>query len=131
MPRTKEEIIQLLRAWVDGGTSYFGTVPCLIEEDDGPISRILIEAGEPELLAQIRRLAPHRKEELERRLQAEQEARRVLFHELLRRRPRERNEVLLSETAGRNDTRAERGHGTFGPAPCSHGERLPQLDLHG
>jgi len=83
MPRTTAEIVALLRAWVDGDTSYFGTVPCLIEEDDGPISLILIEAGELELLSQIRRLAPHRKEELERRLQAEKEARRVLFHELL------------------------------------------------
>ncbi len=69
--------------------------------------------------------------EIDENLRKAQEARRVLFHKLLRRRPRERNEVLLSETAGRNDSRAERGHGAFGPAPRSRRERLPQLDLHG
>ena len=46
IPRTPEEIFQLLRAWVNGDSSYFGTVPCLIEQDDGPISTILIEARE-------------------------------------------------------------------------------------
>jgi hypothetical protein len=83
MPRTPEEIIQLLHAWVNGDNSYFGTVPCLIEQDDGPISAILIEAGELELLALIRRLAPQRREERERRLLAEKEARRLIFRDLL------------------------------------------------
>src|SRR3970040_2999624 len=68
MPRTPEEIIQLLHAWVDGDSSYFGTVPCLIEQDDGPISKILIEAGELELLSLIRRLAPQRREGREGRV---------------------------------------------------------------
>jgi hypothetical protein len=85
MPRTPEEIIQLLYAWVDGDSSYFGTVPCLIEQDDGPISKILIEADERVLLALIRRLAPQRREEQERRLAAEKEVRRLIFHELRRR----------------------------------------------
>ena len=85
MARTPQEVIQLLRAWVNGDSSYFGTVPCLIEQDDGPISTILIEAGELELLALIRRLAPQRREERERRLLAEREARRLIFRDLLRR----------------------------------------------
>ena len=85
MPRTPEEIIQLLRAWVNGDSSYFGTVPCLIEQDDGPISTILIEARELELLDLIRRLAPERREERERRLLAEKEARCLIFRDLLRR----------------------------------------------
>jgi hypothetical protein len=84
MPRTPEEIIQLLHAWVNGDSSYFGTVPCLIEQGDGPIFKILIEAGEPELLAQIRRLAPQRCEEQERRLAADKEA-RLLLRKLRRR----------------------------------------------
>jgi hypothetical protein len=84
MARTPEEIIQLLRAWVNGDSSYFGTVPCLIEQDDGPISKILIEAGERELLSLIRRLAPQRREDQERRLAAEKEVRRLIFHELRR-----------------------------------------------
>ena len=79
MPRTPEEIIRLLRAWVNGDSSYFGTVPCLIEQDDGPISTILIEAGELELLALVRRLAPQRREDREWRLLAEKEARRLIF----------------------------------------------------
>jgi hypothetical protein len=79
MPRTPEEIIRLLHAWVNGDSSYFGTVPCLIEQDDGPISTILIEAGEQDLLALVRRLAPQRRVERERRLLAEREARRLLF----------------------------------------------------
>ena len=66
VPRNSEEIIQLLRACVNGDSSYFGTVPSLIEQDDGPISTILIEAGELELLALIRRLTPQRREERER-----------------------------------------------------------------
>ena len=85
MARTPEEIIQLLRAWVNGDSSYFGTVPCRIEQDDGPISTILIEAGELELLALVRRLAPQRQEKRERRLFAEKEARRLIFRDLLRR----------------------------------------------
>jgi len=85
VPRTPEEIIQLLRAWVNGDGSYFGTVPCQIEQDDGPISTILIKADELELLALIRRIAPQRREERERRLLAEREARRLIFHDLLRR----------------------------------------------
>ena len=85
MSRTPEEIIQLLRAWVNGDSGYFGTVPCLIEQDDGPISTILIEAGELELLALVRRLAPQRREKRERQLLVEREARRLLFHDLLRR----------------------------------------------
>ena len=85
MPRTPEGIIRLLRAWVNGDSSYFGTVPCLIEQDDRPISTILIEAGELALLAVIRRLAPQRREELERRLLAEKEARRLIFRDLVRR----------------------------------------------
>jgi len=84
MPRTPAEIIQLLHAWVNGDNSYFGTVPCLIEQDDGPISKILIEASELEFLALIRRLAPQRREERERRLLAEKEARRLIFRDLLR-----------------------------------------------
>ena len=79
MPRTPEEIIRLLHSWVNGDSSYFGTVPCLIEQDDGPISTILIAAGELELLALIRRLGPQRREERERRLLAEKEARRLIF----------------------------------------------------
>ena len=79
MPRTPEEIIRLLHAWVNGDSSYFGTVPCLIEQDDGPISTILIEAGELKLLALVRRLAPQRREERERRLLAEKESRRLIF----------------------------------------------------
>lgn len=78
-------MVALLRAWGDGDSSYFGTVPCLIHEDDGPISRILIEAGELELLTLVRRLAPQRREERERRLLAEKEARRLIFRNLLRR----------------------------------------------
>ena len=84
IPRPPEETIQLLHAWVDGDSSYFGTVPCLIEQDDGPISKILIEAGELELLSLIRRLAPQRREGQERRLAAEKEARRLMFRELRR-----------------------------------------------
>ena len=85
MPLTPEETIRLMRAWVNGDSSYFGTVPCRIEQDDGPISTILIEAGELELLALVRRLAPQRREERERRLLAEKEARRLIFRGLLRR----------------------------------------------
>ena len=85
MPLTPEETIRLMRAWVNGDSSYFGTVPCQIEQDDGPISTILIEAGELELLALVRRLAPQRREERERRLLAEKEARRLIFRDLLRR----------------------------------------------
>ena len=85
MPRTPEKIIQLLHAWVNGDSSYFGTVPCQIEQDDGPISTILIEAGELDLLALVRRLAPQRREERERCLLAEREARRLIFRDLLRR----------------------------------------------
>jgi len=76
MPVAPEEIIRLMCAWVNGDSSYFGTVPCRIEQDDGPISTILIEAGELELLALVRRLALQRREERERRLLAEREARR-------------------------------------------------------
>ena len=79
MPRTPEEIIRLLHAWVNGDSSYFGTVPCLIEQDDGPITKILVEAGELELLVLVRRLGPQRREERERRLLAEKEARRLIF----------------------------------------------------
>ena len=85
MPVAPEEIIRLMRAWVNGDSSYFGTVPCQIEQDDGPISTILIEAGELELLALVRRFAPQRREERERRLLAEKEARRLIFRDLLRR----------------------------------------------
>jgi len=85
MPVAPEEIIRLMRAWVNGDSSYFGTVPCQIEQDDGPISTILIEAGELELLALVRRLAPQRRKERERRLLAEKEARLLLFRDLLRR----------------------------------------------
>ena len=81
-----DETIALLRAWVDGDTSYFGTVPCRIDEDDGPIAKILIEAGEIDLLAKARALAPYRKWEREWRLLAEKEARRVYFHQLRTRR---------------------------------------------
>src|SRR3970040_1658138 len=80
-----EEIIRLMRAWVNGDSSYFGTVPCQIEQDDGPISTILIEAGGLELLALVRRFAPQRREERERQLLAEKEARRLIFRDLLRR----------------------------------------------
>src|ERR1035437_4679840 len=79
MPRTPEEIIRLLHAWLNGDSSYFGTVPCLIEQDDGPISIILIVAGELELLDLVRRLAPQRREDREWRLLAEKEARRLIF----------------------------------------------------
>ena len=85
MPVAPEEIIRLMRAWVNGDSSYFGTVPCRIEQDDGPISTILIEAGELELLALVRRFAPQRREERERHLLAEKEARRLIFRDLLRR----------------------------------------------
>jgi len=85
MLRTSGEIIRLIRAWVNGDSSYFGTVPCRIEQDDGPISTILIEAGELELLALVRRLAPQRREERERRLLTEKEVRRLIFRDLLRR----------------------------------------------
>lgn len=85
MPLAPEDIIRLLRAWVNGDSSYFGTVPCQIEQDDGPISTILIEAGELELLALVRRFAPQRREEREHRLLAEKEARRLIFRDLLRR----------------------------------------------
>ena len=85
MPVAPEEIIRLMRAWVNGDSSYFGTVPCRIEQDDGPISRVLIEAGELELLALVRRFAPQRREERERRVLAEKEARRLIFRDLLRR----------------------------------------------
>ena len=85
MPLAPEDIIRLMRAWVNGDSSYFGTVPCQIEQDDGPISTILIEAGELELLALVRRFAPQRREERERRLLAEKEARRLIFRDLLRR----------------------------------------------
>ena len=85
MPVAPEEIIRLMRAWVNGDSSYFGTVPCRIEQDDGPISTILIEAGELELLALVRQFAPQRREERERHLLAEKEARRLIFRDLLRR----------------------------------------------
>jgi len=85
MPVAPEEIIRLMRAWVNGDSSYFGTVPCQIEQDDGPISTILIEAGELELLALVRQFAPQRREERERHLLAEKEARRLIIRDLLRR----------------------------------------------
>ena len=75
-----------MRAWIDGSTGYFGTVPCRIDEDDGPIAKILIEAGEIDLLAKARALAPNRKWELEWRLLAEKEARRAYFHQFRTRR---------------------------------------------
>ena len=79
MPLAPQDVIRVMRAWVTGDSSYFGTVPCLIEQDDGPITKILIYAGELELLALVRRLGPQRREERERRLLAEKEARSLIF----------------------------------------------------
>ena len=100
MSRTPEEIIQLLRAWVNGDSSYFGTVPCRIEQDDGPISAILIEAGELELLALVRRFAPQRREERERRLLAEKEARLLIFRDLLRRNRTSESTSTIGDLSG-------------------------------
>ena len=85
MPLAPQDVIRVMRAWVTDDSSYFGTVPCQIEQDEGPISTILIEAGELELLALVRRFAPQRREERERRLLEEKEARRLIFRNLLRR----------------------------------------------
>ncbi len=108
MPLTPKEIIRRLRAWVKGDRSYFGTVPCRIEEDYGPIPRILIEAGELELLALIRRLAPQRRKERERRLLAEKEARRLIFHDLLRRNRMSESASTFGDSLGSPTCRLEK-----------------------
>jgi hypothetical protein len=119
MPRTPEEIIRLLHEWVNGDSSYFGTVPCQIEHDDGPISTILIEAGELEVLTLVRRLAPQRREERERRLLTEAEGRRLIFRNLLRRnRTSESTLPLLSD--GYNLTREQLSLMASPPGTATH-----------
>ena len=90
-----------------------------IEQDDGPISTILIEAGELDLLAFVRRLAPQRREERERRLLAEREERRLIFRNLLRRnRTSKSTSPLLSD--GGNLTKEQLSRMASPPGTATH-----------